>query len=66
MRRVVGYFMDCGYGSMRVWVLAGNPAEKFYRSLGGVNVAQKPIEIGGAEYQEIAYGWQDLAKVRLG
>jgi len=66
VRRVVAHLLGRGHASMRVWVLAGNPAEKFYRRLGGVKVAEKPIEIGGDEYQEIAYGWRDLAGLTLG
>lgn len=46
--------------SLLVWVLAANPSRGFYEALGGVLVAEKDIEIGGATLREVAYGWQDL------
>jgi ribosomal protein S18 acetylase RimI-like enzyme len=49
-----------GLSSMLVWVLADNPARTFYAALGGQEVAQQPIEIGGATLSEVAYGWPDV------
>lgn len=49
-----------GYGSMLVWVLADNPTRHFYAHLGGIVVAEKMINIGGAELAEVAYGWPTL------
>jgi hypothetical protein len=43
-----------------VWVLEKNPAVGFYSRLGGSPIAQKKIEIGGVELQEIALGWPSL------
>lgn len=51
---------EAGYGNMLVWVLKDNPARGFYERLGGVYLAEKPIEIGGAQLVEVAYGWRDL------
>ena len=50
--------------SMLVWVLADNPACKFYESLGGQKVDEKQIERGGVTLNEVAYGWKDTQKVR--
>ena len=47
--------------SMLVWVLADNrPARSFYEALGGREVRQAPIEIGGILLTEVAYGWPDI------
>ena len=46
--------------SMLVWVLAANPARAFYEALGGKELYEKPINIGGASLVEVAYGWPDL------
>jgi GNAT superfamily N-acetyltransferase len=49
-----------GYPSMLIWALSANPARSFYEKLGGELVDQKEIEIGGAYYTEVAYGWRDI------
>jgi GNAT superfamily N-acetyltransferase len=49
-----------GRSSMLVWVLAQNPARKFYEVLGGQYLYDKSVTIGGAELIEVAYGWLDL------
>jgi ribosomal protein S18 acetylase RimI-like enzyme len=43
-----------------VWALEKNPWCAFYERLGGKRVAQKMIEIGGAQLSDIAYGWEDI------
>lgn len=48
-----------GMPSMLIWALAANPACRFYEALGGLLVERKPIEIGGATLEEVAYGWPD-------
>ncbi len=50
--------------SMLVWVLAENPACRFYETLGGQKVYEKEIERGGAKLIEIAYGWMDTANLQ--
>lgn len=52
-----------GMSAMLVWVLKGNPAARFYEALGGQNVAEKPLTIGGADRIEIAYGWTDTSTI---
>jgi GNAT superfamily N-acetyltransferase len=49
-----------GFSSMAVWVLALNPATRFYEHLGGRVIGQKGIELGGQTFIEVAYGWQSL------
>jgi len=52
--------LGCKLTSMLVWVLADNPARGFYERLGGRYLRQKPIEIGGIDLFEAAYGWDDI------
>ncbi len=49
---------------MLVWVLAKNPACRFYETLGGQKVYEKEIERGGVKLIEIAYGWMDTANLQ--
>jgi len=50
-----------GIDSMLVWVLADNPARRFYENLGGQKVREREIERGRTKLNEIAYGWQDIS-----
>lgn len=52
-----------GMHSMLVWVIDGNPAENFYKAIGGIFLDKEDIEIGGNTYQEHAYGWNVLPKL---
>jgi ribosomal protein S18 acetylase RimI-like enzyme len=52
-----------GYTSMLVWVLEQNPSVSFYQRLGVVQIARKIINIGGADLQELAFGWQSLDRL---
>ena len=54
---------EAGTRSMLVWVLADNPARAFYAALGGREVGEKPVEIGGKALTEIAYGWDDVGSL---
>lgn len=49
--------------SMLVWVLEHNPAEEFYKALGGTYVDKMDINMAGKTYQEFAYGWKKLPQV---
>jgi GNAT superfamily N-acetyltransferase len=60
VRRLAQRLLEEGYRSMRVWVLAKNPARAFYESLGGEYLYQKTILLGGENYAEVAYGWKDI------
>ncbi|WP_414584258.1 N-acetyltransferase family protein [Scytonema sp. PCC 10023] len=57
---VVERLLEIGLHSMLVWVLADNPACRFYEALGGQKVYEKQIECGGVTLKELAYGWKDL------
>ncbi|MDN4607857.1 GNAT family N-acetyltransferase [Sporosarcina highlanderae] len=52
-----------GFSSMLVWVLELNPSKNFYKSLGGKPLAETMIEIGGENFNEIAYYWEDIGKI---
>lgn len=54
------WLVERGVTSMLVWVFAANPAHRFYETLGARRVAAKRVAIGGAELEEVAYGWDDL------
>ncbi len=48
--------IECGFETMLVWVLADNPSCRFYERIGGRQVREKIIKIGGADLVEVAYG----------
>ena len=60
MWEIAGEFSARKLGSMIVWVLAENPARRFYEALGGRFFRSRPIEIGGETLNEVAYGWDHL------
>lgn len=47
---------------MRVWVLENNPAEEFYRRLGGQRVGEKALTMAGQSFTEVTYAWPDLSR----
>ncbi|QUL99425.1 MAG: GNAT family N-acetyltransferase [Candidatus Fermentithermobacillus carboniphilus] len=58
--RVSGALLEDGFDSIKVWVLTDNAAaRRFYEALGGKLVESRYIKIGGASYEEVAYGWPD-------
>ena len=56
-RRFVEELRALGFASMAVWVLARNPATKFYQALGGAEIARREITRDGQSFEEIAYVW---------
>ncbi len=46
--------------TMLLWVLADNPARRFYEALGGKLVRTAQFEIAGVMLEEVAYGWMDI------
>jgi ribosomal protein S18 acetylase RimI-like enzyme len=52
--------LELGLDSMLLWVLAGNPARRFYEALGGQLVKTSQFELTGATLDEVAYGWFDI------
>ncbi len=57
---LAGALLAKGFTSMTVWVLEQNPAVGFYRRMGGLQVGQQKIEIGGVQLDEVAFGWPSL------
>jgi L-amino acid N-acyltransferase YncA len=57
---VVNRLLHEGFSSMLAWVLAANPSRAFYEALGGQQVREKSVTIGGMQCVEVAYGWPDL------
>ena len=58
--------LDCGFSSMRLWVLEDNhSARHFYELLGGQPVARKTITIGGRALVEVSYAWQDISDLAV-
>ncbi len=56
--------IDSGFRSVVIWVLKDNVnARRFYESLGGALVGEKPITIGQSELLEVAYGWPDAQQL---
>lgn len=46
-----------GHDRMIIWVLARNPATKFYEWQGGMTIAERDEPMGGVMLRERAYGW---------
>ena len=59
-RAVAERLAEAGMQAMLVWVLAANPACRFYEALGGHRLRTQPIRIGSTELEEVAYGWPDV------
>ncbi|MBD2309787.1 GNAT family N-acetyltransferase [Chroococcidiopsis sp. FACHB-1243] len=59
----VNKLSELGFDSMLVWVLADNPACRFYENLCGQKVYEKQIERGGVILKEVAYGWQNITTI---
>jgi len=52
--------LEQGLGSMLTWVFKDNPSRAFYERMGGTLLGSKPLCIRGRDYEEVAYGWEDL------
>jgi L-amino acid N-acyltransferase YncA len=57
---VVNRLLHEGFSSMLVWVFAANSSRAFYEALGGQQVYEKSVTIGGVQLVEVAYGWRDI------
>lgn len=49
-----------GHAAMLAWVLAENPACGFCEALGGRFIGRQVVRLGGADLDELAYGWEDI------
>ncbi|MDQ3396699.1 MAG: GNAT family N-acetyltransferase [Deinococcota bacterium] len=56
VQAVARALQEAGHERLLVWVLADNPARRFYEALGGKLLKEKAIELGGARSLEVAYG----------
>jgi GNAT superfamily N-acetyltransferase len=56
---LVAHLIQNGMRTLLLWVLAANPARKFYERLNGQPVYEKTVIIGGVPLIEVAYGWRD-------
>ena len=54
-----------GYRTLLIWVNVHNSAHHFYEALGGVAVRTGQREIKGITYDDIGYGWDAEAFLRL-
>lgn len=55
-----------GLTSMLVWVLASNPARRFYESLGGAPLPEREMIFGGVPLALAGYGWRDTRPLYAG
>ena len=60
---LVTRLIQAGMTTLLLWVLAANPARKFYERLGGQPVYEKTVTIGGLPLVEVAYGWRDARAI---
>ena len=63
--KLMNELMVHGVNTMITWVLKGNSAAEFYKSLGGNYIGERTIDIGNERYVEYAYGWDNLTRVIL-
>jgi ribosomal protein S18 acetylase RimI-like enzyme len=61
MRACARHFVRQGLFGFYLWVLRANRARLFYEAMGGEEVAQRQERLGLHRYDQIAYGWHDLA-----
>ena len=54
-------FIRSGKNSMYLFALEVSPYKSFYEKMGGRIVGRKRIEIEGAPYDEVIYGWDRLS-----
>ncbi len=52
-----------GYTSLLVWVLADNPAKRFYEHISGEEIATRRAHVGYDYHREVAFLWPDITGV---
>ena len=50
-----------GFDTAILWMLADNPTRFFYEGLGGRKVGERTDTFAGADVDEVAYAWSNLA-----
>jgi GNAT superfamily N-acetyltransferase len=64
VRDVASRLAAAGMQSMLLWVFEANSAaRRFYEKLGGTYLRQQPMTLGGASFDEVAYGWKPLDRL---
>ena len=63
IKAVAAKLVDLGICSILVWCFAESPSRRFYEALGGAKHDVAPIEIGGVQLEEVAYGWRNLSVI---
>lgn len=58
--RGVAFLKGRGSSSMYLLALEVSPYRAFYEKMGGRLVGKKQVEIEGATYEELIYGWETL------
>ena len=64
MAAAAGWLRETGCSSLGLWVLAANPAVKFYERIGGRVIARRMELFGGQEFEELAMGWDRIDHLR--
>lgn len=62
----VEYLAGRGKGSMYLLALEVSPYRAFYEKMGGRVVGRTQVELGGAAFDELAYGWDSLPRAATG
>jgi len=60
MRAMAAHLRAIGCDSALVWVLSGNPANWFYRHLGGKPAMAEEIRVAGRPVRQSAYVWAPI------
>lgn len=60
MQSIAVFLRDQGHDSMFLWALKNNRYRAFYEKWHGIPSGYKLVQIGGEDYTEIAYGWNNL------
>ena len=62
-RQIVDTLWKSGMANMMLWVLEENPYRDFYEGMGGSHFHTDTVSIGGRDFKELAFGWQDLGSI---
>lgn len=63
VRSVAAHCREMGASSLFAWVLSTNPNRSFYERMGAVPVAQGQVTLGSETHEQVAYRWNDLARL---
>lgn len=63
---IANHFKENGISSMMVWVMKKNQSGRgFYERMGGKEYIPRTSTFGGTVVDDVAYGWEDIAKLCL-